>query len=312
VNKAFWAIVVIDAALFAFLLIVTLMQPGSSSGGREMSLVFSIVLPAIVIGLAVLLFVRSSAPTFRMIALLIVAGPGILLALVHLRSAYIDYMVRQNASGRGYFSGPQLREMGAAVVRRDVVALRSAAPGADVNAMGKSDMTLMRLAVEEEFSSQPAGESPSSELPVIRALLALGAKPDSGLETATKIKNAKVIQTLLEAGANPNLIVNQSPVAFSWIAVMPVENLRLLVEHGGDLNAKDDSGIPLVQAAAAAENWDDVLYLLEKGADVNHTDSSGRTLTALLTDKLNSYNTYGRPVPEKLKRVNAILSSATQ
>jgi hypothetical protein len=104
VNKAFWAITAVDAALFVFLLVVTLMQPGPSSGGREMALFFSILLPALVLGLAVLLYLFSKSTGLKVTALVVVAGPGLLLAGIYVRSAYIDYLVQRNASGRGYFS----------------------------------------------------------------------------------------------------------------------------------------------------------------------------------------------------------------
>ncbi len=311
-NKAFWAITAVDAALFVFLLVVTLMQPGPSSGGREMALVFSILLPALVLGLAVLLYLFSKSTGLKVTALVVVAGPGLLLAGIYVRSAYIDYLVQQNASGRGYFSGKAMREMGAAIVRRDVPALQRASAGVDVNTVGDSDMTLLRLAVEEEFASQSATANTSSELPIVKALLALGAKPDPGLDTATKVKDPQILRALLDAGANANLKVSDSPVAFSWIAVMPVENLRLLADHGADLNAKDLSGTPLMLSAAEAENWDAVLFLMQKDVDVRQSDRSGRTLQAFVADKLDSYKASGREVPDQMNCIKTLLSSGVR
>ena len=60
-NKIFWTVVAVDAALFMFLLISGLTESGNSSGGREMGLAFYVILPGIFIGLAVLLYVRSSS-----------------------------------------------------------------------------------------------------------------------------------------------------------------------------------------------------------------------------------------------------------
>jgi hypothetical protein len=180
-NKAFWVIVAIDTLLFLFLFIGTIVQPGPSDGGREMALAFSVILPGVVIGLAVLLYVFSSSTTWRVIALFVVAGPGLLIAGIHLRSAYLDYAIAQNAAGRGYFSGQALKDMGQAVVRRDVAALRQSAPKANVNEVGSDGMTLLRLAVMEADSAQSGGKNPPSEVPIVRVLIALGAKPDSGL-----------------------------------------------------------------------------------------------------------------------------------
>jgi hypothetical protein len=107
VNKAFWVIVSFDAALFLFLLIATLAQRGANGGGREMALFFGVLLPGAVIGLAVLLYVMSSSTTWRLIALLIVAGPGLLLAGIHLRNAYLSYVIRRDSVRQGYFPGKE-------------------------------------------------------------------------------------------------------------------------------------------------------------------------------------------------------------
>jgi uncharacterized protein len=97
-------------------------------------------------------------------------------------------------------------------------------------------------------------------------------------------------------------------VAFAWINIMPVANLRLLAEHGADLNAVNQFGAPLVVSAAEAENWEAVIFLIEKGADVRRPDSGGRTLSDLIDDRLNGYTKYGAEAPQGLLRVKALLN----
>ena len=99
-NKIFWAVVAVDAALFLFLLISGLTESGNSSGGREMGLAFFVILPGIFIGLAVLLFVRSTSTIARTLALLIVAVPGILIVGARVRDAYLNYLIRQDAKSQ--------------------------------------------------------------------------------------------------------------------------------------------------------------------------------------------------------------------
>jgi uncharacterized protein len=288
VNKVFWVCVAADALLFFILLIITLKQPGPSSGGREMSLAFSIFLPAVIIGASIALYLFSTTHLWRTVALLIVAGPGLLLAIIHTRDAYLNYRVAQTASGRGYFSSSILQQMGEAVVRRDLATLQKLGPQCNVNEAGDKEMTLLRLAVAEEFSAQ--GTQSPSELPIIRALLALGAKPAPGLEDATKLRDPAILRALLEAGADPNSLVSGSPVAFAWINIMPVENLRLLADHGANVNITDQFGTPLVLSAAEQGNWDAVIFLLEHGADPRRPDRDGRTLSSFVDERLNDQN----------------------
>ena len=99
-NKIFWAVVAVDAALFLLLLISGLTEGGDSSGGREVGLAFYVILPGIFIGLAVLLYVRSTSTVARTLALLIVMVPGVLIVGARVRDAYLNYLIRQDAKSQ--------------------------------------------------------------------------------------------------------------------------------------------------------------------------------------------------------------------
>jgi hypothetical protein len=307
-NKVFWAVVAVDTALFLFLLVSGLKESGHSDGGREMGLAFYVILPGIFIGLAVLLYLRSTSMIARSLALVIVAGPGLLITGARVRDAYLSYSIRQDAEGVGYFSGNARKQLAAAVVHRDLATVQKIAPQVDINTLGKQGTTFLSLAAEEEFGAEWNKKDLPSELPIVRELLARGAKPNPGLDTATKIPDPEFIRALLEAGADPNLKVGDAPVVCNWLTVMPIANFRLLAEHGLDLNSSDQFGTPLVQRAGECENWDVVAYLIEHGADVKRGDKSGRTLPALIDDRIESYKTSGRELPEGLKRVKTLLS----
>ena len=306
-NKVFWAVVALDAALFLILLVSGLMEKGHSDGGREMGLAFYVILPVAFIVLAVLLYVRSSSLIARWLALVIVAGPGLLIAGARKRDAYLSYTIRQELEGTGYFAGSEQKELGAAVVHRDLAAVQKLARAVDVNAAGKNGMTFLSLAMEEEFGAEWSKRGMPSELPIVRELLARGANPNSGMDTATKIPDPEFIRALLEAGADPNLKVGKSPVVFNWLTVIPVANFALLAEHGLDLNSNDPYGTPLVQRAAESEKWEIVAYLIEHGADVKRGDKSGRTLSALIEDRIQSFKSSEREIPEGLTRVKKLL-----
>src|SRR5437764_737397 len=121
-TPLFWVFVALDAALLAIVVVLGITSPATSDGGREMSLIFFVIVPAMIVGGAVLLFLRADSLLWRTVALVIVAGPGLVVAGARLRSALIDRQVRENAGGGGYFSGRDLKRAAAAVVRRDVTA----------------------------------------------------------------------------------------------------------------------------------------------------------------------------------------------
>jgi hypothetical protein len=268
ITPTFWAFVAIDSALFLILVVLGLATGGSHDGGREMSLIFFVIIPAIVIGGAVMLFLKTESSFWRVVALIIVAGPGLLIAGTRLRSAAIDYQVRQTSEGSGYFSGRDLKRAGAAVVQRDVATLAALDKRVDVNTKGRHGMTLMELAVSQAFDTSTRANG-STPLDVIRALLAKGADPNEGLQTATKLPDTTVLVTLLNAGAKPGFATDQGPVALQWLNVMPLANFVSLLDHGMDVNLSDASGTPLIVAAAESDRWNFVLLLMDRGADTS-------------------------------------------
>jgi ankyrin repeat protein len=103
-----------------------------------------------------------------------------------------------------------------------------------------------------------------------------------------KAKHMKMIQFLLENGANPNICYSSSSLGSPLHRVCQkgsLEAVKLLVEYGADLNYKEtrndrhgyykDSAL----LAAAKENHLDIVkYLIEHGADVHILDGFGFSL----------------------------------
>ncbi|KAK0636779.1 ankyrin repeat-containing domain protein [Bombardia bombarda] len=165
-------------------------------------------------------------------------------------------------------------------------------------------------------------------LSTVSALIELGSDVNetgghcgSALQGATQKGHLEVARTLIEAGANANVLnvgCHGSPLmAACWYSETEEDMLRLLVEHGADVNAKLGSGIavpyPLhvlacnedselallkllldlgadpnavggrngtaLQAAAISMDYDKLIELLERGADPNLT--GGQFNTAL-------------------------------
>ncbi|MEJ0038097.1 MAG: hypothetical protein WDO68_18800 [Gammaproteobacteria bacterium] len=308
-NPLFWSVVCLDAALFLGLLVSMLLQrDGSSNGGREMGIAFFVIAPLILIGVAVLLYVFSRSLTWKIVALIIVAGPGLFIAGGRIRNAYIDYVVRQNALGRGYFSSTALKEMGAAVVQADLATLQRLGPTVDVNTVGERGMTLIAMAVDQAFNA-PDEEHAGRRRTVIETLIRLGAKPGPAMSAALKLKDPMVFNALLEAGADANALTEQgSPLVFEGLSVMPVENLRLLIGHGLNVNVIRYN-TPLAVEITLQRRWDLLLLLARSGADLRKPRDDGRNVADELTIRVEEAKSEGHEPPADLLRVRELLGA---
>lgn len=307
-NIVFWIIVAADTLLFSFMLF-GMLQGGSDSGGREMGIFFFVLLPSIVLLLSVLLHVFSRAPFWRILALFIVAGPGLFFLGTQVRNVYIDYLIAQTELGRGYFDDKALKAMGAAVVACDNTTLQRLAPGIDINARGKEDITLLGLAVLCAFEKP---ECPSgSRLAVVKQLLALGANADGGLDSALKMKDSAFLATLLDAGANPNQLTQfDQPIVFRWLEAMPIENMRLLLDHGLDTNVKSYNN-SLAFELVIKRRWDLLALLIEHGVDWRKPRNDGRTVAGEISEQITELENLGA-VPPDLLRVRALIDNQPQ
>jgi len=300
-TPIFWAAITLDAVLFVALIVLGMAQSGISDGGREMGMIFGVAIPAIVVGGGALLFLKTESTPSRAIGLFIVAGPGLLIAAARLRSAAIDYQVRQNSQGSGYFSGRAMKRAGWAVVHGDTAALASLGPSLAVNTKGRHGMTLMQLAITQVVDS-------TTSLNLVRALVARGADSNAGLEMAIKGENGSILAALLDAGAKPNYDDDRGPVVFQWLGVTPIANFTALLDHGLDPNLLDSSETPLIIAAGRSDRWDFVELLMARGADPLHKDREGDTLADVVKSRMES--TMDRPAEMKaqIARVQAQLA----
>lgn len=141
------------------------------------------------------------------------------------------------------------------------------AEGADVNAKGRGNMTPLLWAF-------PMGEE------VFQRILEHGADPNVQLtedpEVSRQLERAGICPThsvtYLAAYASGLLLVNFHDINMD-------NYLRLVLEHGGDVNLETASGrTPLFGAATGVGNSAErVQLLLEAGADINHQDDRGST-----------------------------------
>ena len=267
VTPIFWGFVALDAALLVILIILGIVDPGSShDGGVEMSMIFFVIVPAIIVGAAVLLFVKTQSSAAHLVALIIAAGPALILGGTRVRSAIIDYQIHQNSLGSGYFSS-----RGSSVPPMPSCDTMSR-PSRDrskhrlLNTKGDGGNTLMELAVDGAYESPP---SPAS-LDVIRELIARGADPSTGLET-TKSPTVRFFACSSTQGAKTDYAKYKSPVVFTWLGVMPDAISRGAPRSRiGCQPRTREIGPTLIDAAAESDRWNFVLLLMDRGADCRH------------------------------------------
>jgi ankyrin repeat protein len=150
--------------------------------------------------------------------------------------------------------------------------------GADINAKDKNGRTILYDAIT---SVKKENEDKIKE--IIKYLLEKGASPNETirLKLPLNILLKERIIGMLSYDAykargvkdEDNIVFVRSPLSTA-IEMKNLELVKLLVEHGADVNPKFPNPNPLSEAVAVGSK-EIVSYLIEKGADVNKIDDMG-------------------------------------
>ena len=91
--------------------------------------------------------------------------------------------------------------------------------------------------------------------------------------------NPAIVSRLLELGADVNqrLAVRNGTVIHMAASKGNAEVVRLLVEHGADIEAEDEDGWTAVFYAALSGDLETIQYLCDQGADIQRTTGEGFT-----------------------------------
>jgi ankyrin repeat protein len=100
---------------------------------------------------------------------------------------------------------------------------------------------------------------------------------DKELLNACWLGNTKKVKTLIAEGANVNVVTyrNATPLLVAAKGGY-IEIVKLLIEFGGDVNAKDEDGNTALHLISK-EDFEIGKLLIEKGIDVNAEDEEGAT-----------------------------------
>lgn len=270
-RLVFWGLVIVDLLGILLLFALGLAAAGPSKTNPVQVTLVLLVLPSIPLAASALLFLRTTSPVLRAVALLLAAAP--LLILVSTR-AIADVQLRANSNERGeltFFRAGPMREIAEAIARNDSSTVASLLPKVDVNETGFSGMTLLMLATRQ-LRQTPEQRG------ALRLLLSARADPNTGaqyelplaiaIQVSGKAGNEPV-KLLLDAGANPNLKTSfGEPVYFQATGQStPLETLTLLLDRGADVNATAANESTVLFSAANTRNWKAALLLLQHGAD---------------------------------------------
>lgn len=131
---------------------------------------------------------------------------------------------------------------------------------------------------------------------------------DEEFRTAAGLGDIQQVQTLLEQGADVNSrapAVDDIPAGITPLMFASARNHKdivvFLIEHGANVNQKDDAGGTALIYAVWKGHKDIVAILIDKGADILITTSDGRSplsvasdeghtdIHAMLTKKVNAH-----------------------
>lgn len=216
------------------------------------------------------------------------------------REIQITRGVAELRSGRGYFTDPNARALGEAVVNRDLAAVTRLAPLTNVNAEGRTGTTFLKLALNgNDF-----------DLSIVQASLAAGADPNNDgawpVGIAIYYGSAPLLALVLAAGGDPNTLDNLEIPIFFRAAEHP-ELLAQLLAGGARIEATDFRRRTMLLDATRERNWEAANVLLDRGANRAAADRDGKGVIELLREARQKDEDNGRSPQPGMSTLDARL-----
>lgn len=177
-----------------------------------------------------------------------------------------------------FFEGPML-EVAQAIDVGDVqraFVLGKALGVERLNQYGNEGINLLMYAGYKAVPENP------KQLEVVTALLRAGADPllesppkDGSILSVAALRARSAagpafLKAVLDGGVNPNTVEHyryKTPYLFRFASQDTPDSLKLMVERGANVNARDVLGNSAIMVAIRTFGLDEVNYLLDRGAD---------------------------------------------
>jgi hypothetical protein len=316
-NRIFWSTVALEAVAVCYVQFLLLSRSGSNLFDKITGLVAGGL--AILLVAASLVYWNTQSRGIHQFLLILVAAPLAAAAVwgaVHGAGAVKRHRIDQYNDGRlvAFPRDTALSRFVLAVYELDSGKVRDLSKEVDINSVSVlRNYTPLKVAVERAVEAEEKPEGPGRSLEMVRLLLSLGAKPNSGLRAAChQSSRSDAVRLLLDAGADPNNNEPDgtgSPAYFGCFSsrgeAAGIENLRLMRDKGADFRLKGDF-MPPVPMAASNGRWETVVYLHESGAPLLD-DRDGGWMASRVAADLAEAKQKGLEPSEGLRRVAELL-----
>ncbi len=179
-----------------------------------------------------------------------------------------------------FFSDAQTVDLCVAILERDTEeVMRLLANGAEADKVGKEGMTplMWSLGLKNKVAFDE--------------LLRRGADPSvvakrgiTVFRLAAAMEDTSYLQSILANGGDPDSVSETTgkSILFGAIGKGRLQNAKMLVEAGADVNSTDDASWSPLLWSAALNQYHISHYLLEKGADPEYETEDGLDIAYLL------------------------------
>ncbi|WP_410199353.1 ankyrin repeat domain-containing protein [Burkholderia cenocepacia] len=215
-----------------------------------------------------------------------------------------------------FFSGQQLT-LAQAIHDGDLTRVQQLAPKTDLNAPGAKNTTLLSYAVQEIVPVKNDASNPRYQ--IISVLVKNGADPKapvgasggSVVDVALRADTPNLLRVLLNSGLDPNWQYNgDTPMIFAVAENRLLPQLKLLVEHKANVNARDSLGKTALFEATMIQQWDVVDYLLSHGADPKIASQLGVSYGWVLQNELKNHTTADSPARARIDEIRRKIVTA--
>ena len=306
VSWALW----VASALFAALLLTPRTAGDDAAGWGMRSSMGLILLPVVLIAGALLFWSqRSASNTVRLSVFGVIALPFLIGACLFASNSLQQLSYRLGAAQAGRFSDTRLTGIARAIDRKDYAAERELLKQGTIDwaARDRLDATLLGHAVKrvrDDYAGNPPVDG-------VKILLANGApltdsatRPNEHLMETVFDGNSpgslEMLKAILDAGGNANA-TDSFGLPLIHTTSCNLAKLKLLTEHGADLEAPNNrtdrpKWTPLMNAVYMRE-WDQALYLIQMKVSLDYRAPDGNTIDSVMEDCVKRNGLDNHPEP---------------